>query len=188
MAVMMAAGAALPAQTVQKVAIINIQQAILGTKEGQKAAADLSTKFDPKRKELEGKQGEIRTKQQQLQAGSNTMGEEARTKLTREIDQLTKALNREAEDYQALLDGEQQKALGELLQKIQVVVQRYAKDNNIGVVLDVSQQVNILYFSDASDITQDIVALYDRSSSVMPSSGPAAAPAKPTAAPKPAKP
>ena len=36
-----------------KVGTINIQQAIVSTKDGQKASAELQTRFDPKRKEIE---------------------------------------------------------------------------------------------------------------------------------------
>ena len=42
-----------------KVAIINMQQAILQTKDGQKASAELQTKFTPKRQELEKKQADL---------------------------------------------------------------------------------------------------------------------------------
>ena len=38
-----------------KVGVIHIQNAIIGTKDGQKAAAELETKLAPRRKELEGK-------------------------------------------------------------------------------------------------------------------------------------
>lgn len=169
----------------QKVATINIQAAILGTKEGQKAAADLGAKFQPKQKELEGKKAEIDQKRQQLNASSNTISEDARTKLAREIDGLTKALNREGEDYEAMLQAEQNKVLGDLYQRLNTVIQRYAKDNNIGVVLDTTQQSNIVYVSDATDITQDVVALYDKAASA-PAVSPAPAGGAPAAPKKPA--
>ena len=43
----------------QKIATINIQAAIVGTKDGQKAAAELESKAAPKRRVIEGKQNEI---------------------------------------------------------------------------------------------------------------------------------
>jgi hypothetical protein len=62
------------------------------------------------------------------------------------------------------------------------------------MILDVSGQPNnILYASSTTDITRDIIALYDAASAVTPSAPPAAAAAPkpaapPTAAPKPAAP
>ena len=63
------------AQTATKVAIIHVQNAILSTKEGQKAANDLTTKFAPKKAELDKKQADLAGIQDQLRKGSATMSE-----------------------------------------------------------------------------------------------------------------
>ena len=47
------------AQTTQKLAVINIQQAIVETKDGQKARNDLQAKFGPTQKELQDKQAKL---------------------------------------------------------------------------------------------------------------------------------
>jgi len=44
------------AQGPGKVGVISVQGAIVGTKDGQKAAAALEAKFQPKRKDIEGRQ------------------------------------------------------------------------------------------------------------------------------------
>ena len=176
-----------PPQT--KVGIIHIQNAIISTKDGQKAAAELTTRFAPKKSDLEKKQSTITQLQDQLRKGSNTMSEEAKQKLMREIDQSTKSLNRESEDAQAELDQEQNKIMQELGQRIMAVIDKYAKDNGYALILDVSsQQTPVLYATNSIDITQDIIALYDKnapaaSSAAPPATPPAAAAAKPAAAP-----
>ena len=90
------AGAALSltAQAPTKIAIIHLQNAIIGTKDGQKAAKELETRFMPKRQEIEKRQGEIQSLQQQLRASSNTASEEQKNKLMRDIDIKQKALQR----------------------------------------------------------------------------------------------
>jgi len=175
-----------------KVGIIHIQNAIISTKDGQKAAAALTAKMMPKKNELEKKQSTIAQLQDQLRKGSNTMSEEAKQKLMREIDQTTKAFNRETEDANAELDQEQNKVMQELGQRIMAVIDKYAKDNGYALILDVSsQQTPVLYATNSIDITQDIIALYDKnapsaSSSANPVMPPPAAAAKPAAAsPKP---
>ena len=70
-----------------KVGIIHIQNAILGTKDGQKALQELEARSAPKKKELERRQAEIIGLQEQLNKSSNVGGEEAKQKLIREIDQ-----------------------------------------------------------------------------------------------------
>ena len=160
-----------------KVGIIHIQNAIIGTKDGQKAAADLQTKFDPRRKQLEAKQGEIAGLQDQLRKGSNTMSEDARQKLVREIDQRTKSLQRDTEDAQAEFDQEQGRVLQDLGQKLMAVIDKYARDNGFTLILDVSAPQNpVLYAATTIDITSEIVALYDKNA---PSTVPAGTPSLP---------
>jgi len=123
-----------------KVGIIAFQNAIISTKDGQKAAADLTTRFAPKKSELEKKQSTIAQLQDQLRKGTNTMSEEAKQKLMREIDQNTKSLNRETEDAQAELDQEQNKIMQELGQRIVAVIDKYAKENGYTLIMDVSSR------------------------------------------------
>ncbi|MCS6951276.1 MAG: OmpH family outer membrane protein [Bryobacterales bacterium] len=146
-----------------KVGIINIQQAILSTRDGQKAANDLQQRYEPKRKELEQKQNEINALREQLNRGSNTMSEEARQALMRQIDQKTRALNRDTEDAQADFEQDQNRILQELGQRMMVVIGKYARDNGYALILDVSSpQTPVLYAANGIDITSDIVALYDK--------------------------
>lgn len=179
----MLAGAALslPAQAPNKIAIIHLQNAIIGTKDGQKAAKELEAKFMPKRQEIEKRQAEIQALQQQLRASSNTASEEQKNKLMRDIDAKQKSLQRDGEDASAELDQEQQKLFQEIGGKVMAVIDKYASDNGFAVVIDVSAQSSpILYASTSVDITRQVVETYDKNA---PTAAPA--PAKP-AAPKPA--
>ena len=181
-----------------KVGVIQIQAALAATKEGQKAAAELETKMGPRKKELDGKQAEIKDLQDRLQRGGNTLSDSAKEDLTRNIDTKTKSYNREIEDAQAELQEEQQKVVNALGQKMMAVIDKYAQQNSFAVILDVSNQnTPVLYASNTVDITKDIIDLYDKTvftqaPAAAPRTGtpatsvprPAAAPA--TAAPRPA--
>jgi outer membrane protein len=172
--------------TPTKIAIIHLQNAIIGTKDGQKAAKDLETKFMPKRKEIEGRQGEIQALQAQLRASSNTASEEQKNKLMRDIDTKQKALQRDGEDASAELDQEQQKLFQDIGGKVMAVIDKYASDNGFAVVIDVSAQASpVLYASTSVDITRQVVELFDKNSPAGAAPTPAA-PAVPK--PKPAPP
>lgn len=178
------------AQTNGKVAVINIQSAIVSTKDGQKAAGEIEARFNPKKAEFEKRQTEISQLQDQLNRGRNTLSEEAQQNLARQIDQKTKSLKYDTEDAQADLQQEDQKIMGELYGRIRAVIDKYAKDNGYVLVLNVgAQQSTVTYASSAIDITRDIIELYDKNapstpaSSAKPSTPPPAA-----AAPKPAPP
>jgi len=175
------------AQQPTKVGVIQIQSAIVSTKDGQKAAAELETKLGPRKKELDRKQTEVKDLQDKLQRGGNAMAEAAKADLMRNIDQKTKSFNRDMEDAQAEYDQEQRKLLDDLGQKMMQVIDKYAAANGYSVILDVSNpQTQVLYASNAIDITKEIIELYDKAAASAPA--PAPAPAKPAAAPAPAAP
>ena len=165
-----------PAMAQQKIGVVQVQSAIIGTKEGQKAASDLETRMGPKRKELEGKQGELRTLQESLQKGGSVMNEQARAELSRKIDAKNKDYQRSLEDAQAEFQGEQDKLLNDLGAKLMAVINKYAKDNGYSLVIDVSNpQTPVMYASETIDITKEVIDLYDKNVPM----GAAAAPAKP---------
>jgi outer membrane protein len=151
------------AQTPAKVAIIHVQNAILQTKDGQKAASELQGRFAPKKAALDKKQADIAALQDTLRKGSATMSEEAKAKLMRDIDANNKSLQRDTEDAQADLDAEQGKIMQELGNKVMAVLEKYATGNGYALVLDVSNpQTPVLWASQTIDITGDIVKLYDQ--------------------------
>src|SRR5580704_6667303 len=120
----LALAATLTVQAQSKVAAINIQAAIIGTKDGQKAAAELQSKMQPKKRELEGKQNEINTLQDQLNKGQNTMSDAAKADLYKSIEAKKKTLQRQMEDAQADLEADQNKLMQQLGQKIVAVIER----------------------------------------------------------------
>jgi outer membrane protein len=182
----LAAGVAALAQTAPptKVGVIQIQSAMISTKDGQKAVADLDTKFAPRKKELEKKQGEIRDLQDKLQRGGNAMAEAAKNDLTRSIDQKSKSYQRDVEDAEAEYQELQRKLLDDLGQKMMQVIDKYAQTNGFSVILDVSNQnTPVLYASNSVDITKEIIDLYDKAAPTGPA-GPGVRQA-PTSAPRP---
>lgn len=182
MAFSMLLGASSAAFAQGKIGVIQVQSAIVGTKEGQKAAGDLETKMTPKRKELEAKQADLRKLQDSLQKGGSVMNEQAKAQLAREIDGKNKDYQRSLEDAQAEFQAEQDRILNDLGGKLMAVIGKYAKDNGYSIVIDVSNpQTPVMYASDTIDITKEVIDLYDKNA-------PAAGAAKPTTLPSAAPP
>jgi outer membrane protein len=177
-----------------KVGVINLQSAIVSTKDGQKAANEIQARFNPKKADLDKRQSDIAQLQNQLNQGQNTLSEDARQKLVREIDQKTKSLNRDTEDARAELDQDEQKIMNELGSRIVAVIDKYAKDNGYVMILDVSSpQTPVMFASNTIDVTRDIIELYDKNAPApAPSTGTSTsgivAPAVKPAAARPAPP
>jgi Skp family chaperone for outer membrane proteins len=165
--------ATLPAQDVSgsggiagtKVATINMRAAIANTAEGKQAAAQLETEFMPRRKELEDLDKQINDIQQKLKAGADIVSDEENERLTLEGQKLTRQLERKQNDLQEDLNDAQNEVVTRISQRLMKVLRKYAPDNGYGAVLDDSSQTTpVLYAS--TDITEQIVRLYDQTYSV----------------------
>ena len=173
------------AQTAQKFGVINMQEALLSTKDGQKAVAELKAKFAPKEQEFQKRQAELAAKQEQYRKTENTISEEAKATLARDIDAMTKNLQRDTDDARQDVEQEQQRVLNELGQKMMQVLQKYSTEKSLTMVFDVSGQPNnILFASNTIDVTRDIIAMYDSA----PATAPKPATTTTTSAPKPPAP
>ena len=162
-----------------KIALIDMRKAILSTKEGQKAQIDLQAKFLPRKQQLDGLESQLQTLRDQLQKGSATMSDEAKSKLMRDIDARTKSLQRDAEDYQADVQAEEGKLMNEVGGKLMDVVIKYATANGYALVVDVGnpQTSPVLWAAPDTVITDEIVKLYDPAHPVTEAVKPAAPPA-----------
>jgi outer membrane protein len=148
-----------------KVGVISVQGAIVGTKDGQKASEQLQTKFAPKKKDLDARNTEVTQLEDQVRKGGTLMSEEKRTQMERDIDEKKRRLQRDVQDAQEEWNGAQQQLLQSLGQRMMAVIEKYAKDNGYTMILDVSNpNTPVLYASSGIDITQDIVSLYDKTS------------------------
>ena len=164
-------------QTNPKVGVVNMQGVIAGTKDGQKASQELEAKFTPKKKEFDTRQSEIAQLQDQYNKGGSVMSEDKRNQLARDIDEKKKRLERDMQDANEEVQAEQQRLLTGLGERVMAVITKYAKDNGFTLILDDNNpNTPILYASSGIDITQDIVALYDKNSA---NGGPVSTPGAP---------
>jgi outer membrane protein len=180
----------------QKIAIVSMQQAVLATSDGKKAAVAIDAKFAPLKAQLEQLQKDIIAKQNQLTKNGSTMTPAAVTAAQTEIQSLTTALKRKQEDAQQDLQDEESKQLGGIVPRLTQVINAYAVANQITFVVDTSASPNNLVYADGKiNITAAIVEGYEKAAgapaATTPAKTPATAPKAPattTTTPKPAAP
>lgn len=173
--------AAAPVAGAVRVGIINIQRAIVECNEGKKAADELTKRFTPKRSDLEKKQKEIEELQGQLDKGKNTLADDKRAELIRDIERKTKDFNRDNDDATADFQQAESQLINTIGQKVMRVVDEYSRKNGYDVILDVSNpQSNVLWATNRLDITDEIIGAYNMVGPGVLSNAPA--PPKPGAA------
>jgi outer membrane protein len=183
-----AQGAASAAAAPTKIAVINIRNAIVATAEGKQAQAQLQSQFAPKQNELQGLQKQVEDLQRRMTEGARTLSDDEKAKMQREGELLSRRLQRGNDDLNEELNAAQGEIVDGIGRKMLEVLDRYSRENGFTVVLDTSAQGSpVVYGSSQSDITQEIVRLFDQA---YPIKGASAAPATPkpaTPAPAPAK-
>ncbi|HWB82691.1 MAG TPA: OmpH family outer membrane protein [Bryobacteraceae bacterium] len=149
------AQSAAPAPT--KVAVINLQRAVLETAEIKKASAAMEAKYKPRQQELEKLQTELSGIQQQLNSGKLT--EEQAANLQADGQRKQRDLQRQTDDLNTDVSNERNDILSKATQKMSEVVKKLAEQKGFDMVVDVSSTV---YFKPAMEITSDAIAAYDQ--------------------------
>ena len=143
-------------------ALLNVQEAISRTGEGQKLIQQLEQKYRPTQERLESLQGDLNRLRDQYQKGANTMSEEARRNLARDIQKKEVDLQREMEDARGEFSQEQGELFNSVGSKMMAVIDKYSKEKGFQIVLDISNpQSPVLYAVNEVNITNDIITAYD---------------------------
>src|ERR1035438_3653628 len=178
-----------------KIAVIAFQVAVAQTNEGQRNFSDLQKKYDPKRQQLKALNDEVDGLTKQLQAQGDKLSPAEQQSRAKTIEDKKKLLERSAEDAQNDFQAEMSELYNGLAAKVYDVLANYAQQQGFTVVFDVTgsqqQAPVVLYASESTNITKQIIDAYNLKSGVpAPPAQPAAAapvPAHPAVAKPPAQ-
>ena len=142
-----------------RVALVNIQDAILATTDGQNAAKALDAEFGPRKAALDEDQKAIAEKQSKLD--QEKLSDEDRKKLQKEVDDAIVVLNAKIDQADADLDKAQKKTLAELGKKMIAAIVEFSTSTGYAMVFDTSASQAPLYAENATDITSEVIAAYE---------------------------
>jgi outer membrane protein len=167
-----------------KIGVIAFQIAVAQTNEGLRDFGELEKKFAPKQASLKTLSDEVDNLTKQLQSQAATLSELERANRAKAIDEKKKQLDRDTEDARNDFQQDMQGVYNGLASKVYDVMQSYAEQQGITLILDISQQQTpVLYANEGSNITKQVIDAYNVKSGV-----PAPARGAETAKPKPASP
>jgi outer membrane protein len=170
--------------TGSKLGTINIEQAVMGSNEGQRDFEALRKKLEPKQNELKAQNDELQSLQDQLSKQGDKLNEDARATLQKQIESKKKLFDRSVQDAQEDFQNQQKEIFQRILQKMAPVIVKHAQAGGFALVMDTSNpwpQSPLLWYGEQGDITKAIVDLYNTQSGVP-------APAAGTTVPRPAAP
>ncbi len=148
-----------------KIALVNMQDAIVGTSEGRQAEKLLDDEFAPRKAKLEVQEKEIAGLQAKMDAGGMTPDE--KEKLGLDIDHKTLLFNVATQDADGDLRLAQKKVLQTLAPKMIACITQYARTKGYVMVFDISESDVAKLYGNSTDITQEVVAEYEKTNQLV---------------------
>jgi outer membrane protein len=155
--------------TGSKLGTINIEQAVMGSNEGQRDFEVLRKKLEPKQNELKAQNDELQSLQDQLQKQGDKLNEDARATLQKQIESKKKLFDRSVQDAQEDFQNQQKEIFQRILQKMAPVIVKHAQAGGYALVMDTSNpwpQSPLLWYGEQGDITKAVVDIYNVQSGV----------------------
>ena len=163
-----------------RIAVIQFEAVVAQTNEGQRAFAELNTKYQPKQQQIKQESDEVDTLKKNLQTGGDKLSDVERQARLRTIDEKEKTLQRNVEDARNDFSGEMNEKFSAIAQKVAAVMAKYAQENGYTIVLDAGsqqqQQSPILWASESTNISEAVIQAYNKQSGVPPQPASASAP------------
>jgi outer membrane protein len=142
-----------------KVAIVNLQKAVLESEEIKKANTDMEAKYKPRQQAAQKIEQELQGIQQQLQNGAGKLTPQAEADLQATGQRRQRELQHLSEDLQNDVTADRNDILGKASTKMQEVVKQVAEAKGFDMVVDIQTTI---YFKPAMDITADVLAAYNK--------------------------
>jgi outer membrane protein len=143
-----------------KLAVVNIQQAVMTCDEGKKEDANLQQVIDAKSAELQQRQKKLETDKSNFEVQSAKLSDEARLDKAEEIDAEDTALQRFQQDTQKSIDNQRQRWQGAIAKKMLTVVEKVAKEKGLDIVQFYDQNRDG-YVNPSLFITDEIIKAYN---------------------------
>jgi outer membrane protein len=175
-AVLLLVGANASAQ--MKVAVVDVQRAVMQTEDGLRAQATLKKVFDSRQQELNKKQADLGKQREDIDKQSKVMSKEALQKRVEDWQKAMVELQSVFVEYNKELEKKQKELTDPVFEKVMAIVKRVASTDGYDLVVD---KQTVAYMRSDLDITDKCIQLYNSGGAAAPS-----APAAP-AAPAPKK-
>ena len=143
-----------------KLGYVSIQKAVIDSLAGKEAMA----KFQEVVKEMEDdilrEKAEIEKLGEVLQKQSMMLTDDIRREKEKDFLRRKRDYERQVKDSQGEVQLKEAELTNDILEDLIPIVQKYGKENNYSIIFEKADRV-LLYASDALDITDKIIAIYD---------------------------
>lgn len=176
-----------------RVAVVDVQRAVMQTEDGLRAQANLKKLFDSRQQELNRKQTDMQKQKDEIEKQSKVLSKEALQKRVDDWQKQMVELQQVFMEYNKELEKKQKEMTDPIFERVMGIVKRLASSENFDLVID---KQTVAYVRTDLDLTDRCIQIYNSGGAVsgsVPSPGvaapgagnPAPAPQTPAPAPRP---
>jgi len=141
-----------------RVAVVDVQHAVMQTEDGIRAQGTLKKLFDKRQKELDAKQEELQRAREDIERQARVLSREALARRMEDWQRRMVELQTSFVDYNKELQKKQGDLTGPILRKMMGIITRLAKKNGYELILDRSATP---YARPDLDLTEQVVQMYN---------------------------
>jgi outer membrane protein len=141
-----------------KIAVVDVQRAVMATEDGIRAQATLKKLFDKRQQDLDAKQTELARARDDIEKQSRVVSREALQKRMEDWQRRMVELQTVFVDYNKELQKKQGELTGPVIKKMMGVISRLAKKNGYELILDKQAAP---YARQDLDLTEQVVQMYN---------------------------
>jgi len=148
-----------PAMAQSKVGVVSLQKAILETAEIKKASNDMQLRYKKRQDDLDKASRELNDIQMQLQSAQGKLSAAGEADLTARGARKEREVKRLDEDLRADVERDRTEILNRAQARIVDIIKKVSDDKGLDMVVEATA---LITFKPALDITNDVVAAYDK--------------------------
>jgi outer membrane protein len=141
-----------------RVAVVDVQHAVMQTEDGIRAQATLKKLFDKRQQDLDAAQTELQKARDDIQRQQSVLSREALQRRMEDWQRRMIELQTRFVEYQKELAKKQADLTGPIIKKMVATIQRLAKKNGYDIIID--KQAAPYARSDL-DLTEQVIQLYN---------------------------
>jgi len=146
------------AEAQARIAVVDVQHAVMQTEDGIRAQATLKKLFDKRQQELDSKQTELQRAREDIEKQARVLSREALQRRMEDWQRRMVELQTVFVDYNKELQKKQNELTGPILRKMLGVINRIAKKNSYELIIDKQAAP---YVRADLDLTEQIIQLYN---------------------------
>ena len=169
----------IPGTPAPSIAIVDFNNAVLGTDEAQRALNVLEKKYYPREQQLKKLNDDVETTKKVLNDSTTKLTDSERNQRIQDLSTKEKQLQRQAEDLKNDSQSDSQQIFQGVAQKVYMFLQDYAQQHAYSAVVERGTDAApvVWYAANNMDITDQLIKAYNLKSVV----GPTSLPDKPAA-------